>query len=347
MHAYHDCPHPARRQGPAVTLSPAAASLLPAPMDATPPQEPDDFIPGWYAIASSRELRSTKPLAVERFGQRWVIFRHAKGVAVLRDRCPHRAVALSGGRVRGECIVCPFHGFEFGADGACKLIPAQPSLPIPKTMCTPSLRALEQHDYVFAWWGPEPDELPKVDWFSELEGCAGPYEFAVDTNTGLSRNIENQLDFTHLPFVHASSIGRFIQDPAMEVETAVDNNRIRAFLQGQPDGYVELRLPNLWINQIGKRTFVSLAFVPLTRERTRLYARYYQGRFRVPLLRDLHGWFMTWGNRWILGQDIRVVDTHQPAVSPALDGSEVLLKSDAPIIAYRRARERAHNAERS
>lgn len=46
----------------------------------------------------------------------------------LRDICPHRLVPLSAGRqmeAGGEVTVeCPYHGWRFGTDGVCRLIPS-------------------------------------------------------------------------------------------------------------------------------------------------------------------------------------------------------------------------------
>ena len=300
-----------------------------------------DFVPGWYAICSSRELGAARPLAVERFGERWVLFRRSDGISAFVDRCPHRGVALSGGIVRNDRIICPFHGFEYDGDGACVLIPAQgEGGHIPKTLVARTAPAREAHDFVFLWWGPVPESLPEIDWFDEeLADCFGPYEFFRDTEVGLSRNIENQLDFTHLPFVHRTSIGRFVESPQMEVGVQVDGARIRAFRLSHPDFFVELRMPNLWINKIGDRSYVVLAFSPLDAQRTRLYVRYYHGRVRLPIVRDVIGWAFCQANRWILGQDIRVIETHRAKISPPRDGTEVLVPSDAPIIAYRKMRD--------
>jgi phenylpropionate dioxygenase-like ring-hydroxylating dioxygenase large terminal subunit len=46
-------------------------------------------------------------------------------VFALRDICPHRGVPLSAGRVMDDATVqCPYHGWQFRADGQCALIPS-------------------------------------------------------------------------------------------------------------------------------------------------------------------------------------------------------------------------------
>ena len=79
----------------------------------------------WYAILDSKEVRSRKLVGVTRMGEKLVAWRDSKGqVTVMRDLCPHRGVALSAGELKGDCIMCPFHGFEYDASGRCTLIPA-------------------------------------------------------------------------------------------------------------------------------------------------------------------------------------------------------------------------------
>ncbi|HTR00269.1 MAG TPA: aromatic ring-hydroxylating dioxygenase subunit alpha [Candidatus Acidoferrum sp.] len=303
---------------------------------------PDDFGPGWYAIASTRELRRDRPLALTRFGHKLVAFRANGEIGVLFDRCPHRGVQLSAGSVQDGQLACPFHGFRFDHTGACVQIPVQPAAAvIPKALRCRSLPAREQHGFIFAWWGAVPDSLPAIDWFDdELRDCDGPYEHSVDSDVGLSRNIENQLDMAHLPFVHGKSLGRLVKSPIVEVDCTVNGQRLRMTKRGSTSGFfIELRLPGLWINRIGANSWVFLAFAPITPTRTRLYTRYYQGSFKVPVLKKVLGWFMGWSNLWILREDLRVVHTHDTPVSPRLDGSELLLPFDIAAIEYRRLRE--------
>jgi len=42
------------------------------------------------------------------------LWRDGQGrVACAIDLCPHRGVALSAGKVTGDCVECPFHGFRY------------------------------------------------------------------------------------------------------------------------------------------------------------------------------------------------------------------------------------------
>ena len=279
-------------------------------------------------------------MACQRFGLNLVVFRTAAGISIFPDRCPHRGIKLSAGHLADQCIVCPFHGFRYDASGACVLIPVQDKeSAIPGALKLRKFMAREKHGYIFMWWGPVPELLPEIDWFdAELKGCHGPHERWTDCQVGLSRNIENQLDSAHLPFVHSRSIGRFVKSVQMDLDCEVDGNRIRLFRQGHNTTYVEMRLPNLWINRIGNKSYVSLAFAPINKTSTRIYTRYYQGYLHVPVLRHLLGWLMGWSNQWILNEDIRVIEQHDTPISPALDATESLLPCDIAVINYRRLR---------
>src|ERR1044071_4088482 len=73
----------------------------------------------WYVVAFSDEI-TEKPLARTILGDRVVMYRTSLGKpVVLADRCPHRAMALSQGKVvHGDRIQCPYHGMEYDPAGA-------------------------------------------------------------------------------------------------------------------------------------------------------------------------------------------------------------------------------------
>ena len=78
----------------------------------------------WYPACQSSSL-TEQPLKRKMLGLDFVLFRDASGRAhCLSNTCIHRGGSLGGGRVKGDCIQCPYHGWEFGGDGRCRKIPS-------------------------------------------------------------------------------------------------------------------------------------------------------------------------------------------------------------------------------
>ena len=91
------------------------------------------YINFWYPIIRSEDLGPDQPEKVSLLGVNVVVFRDDEGEAhVLSDTCVHRGGSLGGAwsgpenapRIINGCIVCPYHGWEFGGDGQCKNIPS-------------------------------------------------------------------------------------------------------------------------------------------------------------------------------------------------------------------------------
>lgn len=321
----------------------------------------------WYVLMESKQVRD-KPVGVTRLGEKLVFWRDETGkVSCLRDRCPHRGVALSEGQVVYGQIQCPFHGFQYDVSGRCVLIPANGrNTPIPKVFRAHSYPTYEAHDLIWVWWGQDvPLDLPPPRFFDDLDD-----EFSYATvydpwAAHYSRVIENQLDVAHLPFVHHNTIGRgvgkVVDGPGM---LWLDDHMFRVYVYNRPDDgspprkpsevpvpdpvkdfWLEFIFPNLWQNRLGEQARIVAAFVPVDDEHTLLYLRFYQKFVRVPLLRDLVNWLSMPFNLRIAHQDRRVVETHQPQ-SSGLRIGEKMIQADRPIVEYRRHREMLIRAAR-
>lgn len=90
----------------------------------------------WNAVALDSQIRasSSNPVMVNDYAV--ALWRSASGeVNVWEDRCPHRGMRLSLGFVEGDRLRCIYHGWGYGTDGQCKVIPAHPDLTPPRTIC--------------------------------------------------------------------------------------------------------------------------------------------------------------------------------------------------------------------
>jgi phenylpropionate dioxygenase-like ring-hydroxylating dioxygenase large terminal subunit len=81
----------------------------------------------WYPVLRSDQLAAGAPLGFKVLDEELVAWRDAAGKPnVARDKCPHRGVRLSCGRVLKGDLQCAWHGLRFDGTGACKLIPWEP-----------------------------------------------------------------------------------------------------------------------------------------------------------------------------------------------------------------------------
>jgi len=79
----------------------------------------------WQPVFHSADLAAGDVTPLRVMGQDFALYRSAGGNPVLVDaRCPHRGAQLSAGWVDGDSLRCFYHGWRFGADGACLEQPA-------------------------------------------------------------------------------------------------------------------------------------------------------------------------------------------------------------------------------
>lgn len=163
----------------------------------------------WYAAAWDDEVSET-PLARTILGEPVVLFRTPGGrLCALEDRCCHRALPLSMGRVEGETLQCGYHGLRFDADGRCVAVPGQTT--IPPGARVRAFPLVERHGWVWIWMGEadaaDPASVPDWWWMDhpEWRPVRGGAPFHVEANYLLLN--DNLLDLSHVAYVHAGSIG--------------------------------------------------------------------------------------------------------------------------------------------
>jgi len=178
---------------------------------------------GWYPVAWSFELKAGEVAKCRYFGQDLVVFRGESGQASVLDAyCPHLGAHLGvGGKVEGDAIRCPFHGWKFSGEGDCLAIPyAKRIPPSAKAKAYPSE---EIGGLIWAWYHPEdappmfdPPEIPEfgeAGWMADWKH----YEWTIRTHP--QEVAENSVDWPHLHEVH-------LMDPPDEATVRFEGHEI-------------------------------------------------------------------------------------------------------------------------
>jgi phenylpropionate dioxygenase-like ring-hydroxylating dioxygenase large terminal subunit len=162
----------------------------------------------WFVACTSSALRG-RPIARTMLGTPIVLFRSGGHPAALVDRCPHRNAALSEGRLLGDLIQCPYHGWAFDYTGTCRLLPGWPADVERPTRRAESVHAAERDGLVWVNLGVEgraPPPLPPPRAPSRGDSTYDSFVWVSDAQCTLVDGLENLLDATHPSFVHAGLI---------------------------------------------------------------------------------------------------------------------------------------------
>jgi len=172
---------------------------------------PPPFPNGWYRLADSAELQPGDVKPVNALGQHFAVFRGESGeVHVLDAYCPHLGANLAiGGKVCGERIACPFHGWEFdGNSGKCTHIPYSAGA-VPDFAKTRQWHSMECNGFILVWFdaeGREPLWRPKQNPGIQNGSwkCRGKTVHYI--NAHIQEVPENAADVAHLTWVHSPFI---------------------------------------------------------------------------------------------------------------------------------------------
>ncbi|MCB9742454.1 MAG: aromatic ring-hydroxylating dioxygenase subunit alpha [Alphaproteobacteria bacterium] len=312
----------------------------------------------WYPVLSSKDLRR-RPVGVTRMGERVVFWRDAEGrVAARRDRCPHRGVALSRGRVRPDgCLQCPYHGFAFNRDGACVDIPVNgPDAPIPPGFDLEGWPVTEQHGLIWLWWGEPRERYPEVPWFDRISNdWSHNAEHADVWPVNHVRLTESFFDIHHFRWVHGSvfpGVGAVLEPYEVHADLEAQHIVTRGTLRhadkatGLPFE-IELRFPNVVLLHFTEKLKLLAIATPITERESWVWIRYHQEYLPVPGLGSLLAWLSCQLEMRVVQrrQDLPIMMTQEPKLPTP--GCDRLVKADAGTAAYLRLRRRLMRAKES
>lgn len=178
----------------------------------------------WYVAGWSSEFSNElKPVVM--LEQPLVMYRASDGsVVALEDRCPHRLLPLSKGKLIGDDIQCGYHGMTFDCSGKCVRVPGQNN--VPASAFVDAYPVCEKNNIVFVWMG-DTDEADTNDVFDLPQFSSEHWHAhqgdALHLKSHYLNVAENLVDPAHVSFVHPTTLGNAAsEDIPVQVDTEGD-----------------------------------------------------------------------------------------------------------------------------
>ena len=157
----------------------------------------------WQPIAATVELEKRWTKRVRLFGENLVLFRDRQGRrGLIAEKCPHRGASFAHGIPTQDGIRCPYHGWEFNAQGKCLSQPNErDNCRFRERVATDAYPVEELGGLLFAYLGPQPRPLlPRFDGFV-AEGAIRMLGRALLPINWL-QIMENSMDPIHTEWLH-------------------------------------------------------------------------------------------------------------------------------------------------
>ena len=160
---------------------------------------------GWFCVGYPEDFPAGEARPLYYWARHLVGWRDGDGEVHVHDAfCPHLGAHLGhGGHVDGCELVCPFHGWQFDAEGANTAIPYSDR--INRRARLHGYPTIERNGLVMAWYHPHDEpplwEVPEIaelahpDWSTVIRT-----EYTIDAS--IQEMAENAVDSAHFRFVH-------------------------------------------------------------------------------------------------------------------------------------------------
>ena len=308
-----------------------------------------------------KEVKKNKPLFAKRLNKNLVFWKDSNNnICCIDDKCCHRGASLSHGKICGNNIACPFHGFQFDKTGKTVMIPANGrNTEVNKNLFVEGYEVRELYGFIWIWYGDRDKINERIMFPDDLKDKKFSYSTIKDEwNNHYTRCIENQLDVVHISFVHYNTIGRgnktVVNGPLVESE---EDNILKFYVNNVTDNgqkalsasemkkedfkyFLYFYFPNTWQNYIFEKMRIFGVFAPVDDENTVVYMRFYQKIMNIPILKNIINFIGRKYSDIVLKQDKNVVKTQSSKESYLGMKEEKLIPGDKPIIVYRSTRDK-------
>jgi len=292
----------------------------------------------WQAIGAASEMDGKWTRKIRLLGEDLILFRDRQGrLGLIAEQCPHRRASFLHGIPTQGGIRCPYHGWEFDAQGKCLNQPNEPDhSAFRDRVATDAYPVEELGGLLFAYLGPEPRPLlPRFDGFVAQRAIRMMGRALLPVNW--LQIMENSLDPVHTEWLHGHHYEFVKEQEGVKVATSTHHKKIdfREFefgitkhrlLEGHPEDGDDWRIGHPIV-------FPNMLAVGNGDEKT----RYYSFQIRVPVDDEhtLHLWY----NAYILPlgadvpprllsrvhtYDVPFVDEHGDFIVDNVDGQDMM-----------------------
>ena len=301
------------------------------------------LIDDWHPVALVAELADGGPIAARLLGEDLVVWRSGEEFFAWRDLCVHRGTRLSLGTVVGGVrLECPYHGWTYGTDGRCVLMPAHPEQVPPAKAQVGTFLAAAAYDVIWVSLGSGARGIPRFELLDDPAYrvlIAGPYRVKASG----PRIVENFLDIGHFPFVHEGILGDRARPEIEDYSTTIGaegvvSEGVKVF---QPDPYAT-----------GRGSVVTYTY-RVHRPLSASFVKHGEHSFGMLLSVTPHDAVDSTAWMWmamnyeprspmvefqdrIFAQDRPILESQRPEMLPLDLQAELHLRSDRTAIAYRR-----------
>lgn len=306
------------------------------------------FPNGWFRVANSEEVRPKEVKPLHYFGKDFVLFRTESGKPYVFDaHCPHLGAHLGyGGKVKGENIQCPFHGWCFDAGGQCNQIPYATKIPPKAQIQTWQVREINGMILVYYHARQEAPtwEIPVLKKYQSREWTPLRFGRRRKIRSHPQEIFENGMDIIHSLVVHPQQTDR-IKAQELKIDNSVltisldrtYNLFLAAKMLGQKiRGADEITLHGLGVavnrvlvEPMGFEYFYLFTVTPIDAEHIEIQSFLSMKKVYNPLATE----FLV---RKALKEGTKVIDRDIPIwENKAYSSNPLLSEGDGPIARYR------------
>jgi phenylpropionate dioxygenase-like ring-hydroxylating dioxygenase large terminal subunit len=320
------------------------------------------YINFWYVACQARDIPAgaERPRKVQMLGQQFALWRGSDGeIRCVSNTCTHRGGALGDGRVRANCVECPYHGWTFQGDGSCVRIPSLGAgARIPERTRVDAYPVEEKYGLVWVFLGDLAEEQrPPIisipEWGDPGSRCI---TLTGDWKIDYKRSVENTLDPAHNEFTHPTQGFFGVKEDRRVTDVKLQDQEWGTGFMGPMDSPA---FPQQDMQQAAGReagitvtgsghhgpnctwTFMHVSealkmhnymlHTPVTEK----YDRWYLITARNSLLDERHDQSIADRSMCVLEHDQYVLEPMRPTIMPRTNKHEFLISADRAIGRYR------------